>query len=63
MKINILGMITSIRPENDLEFDDWLDKTSDMGVLGYRRILHVMPDDISQNNNFRNNVRKIGKKR
>ena len=55
-------MISSIRPENDLEFDDWLNKTSDMGVVGYRRILHVMPDDMSQNNNFRNNVRKIGKK-
>ena len=32
-----------------------------MNVSGYRRILHVMPDDTSQTETFRNNVKKIGK--
>jgi predicted TIM-barrel fold metal-dependent hydrolase len=31
-----------------------------MGVVGYRRILHVMPDELSQSDTFRRNVGKIG---
>ena len=55
------GIIASIRPENDEGFESWLNKTIEMGVVGYRRILHVMPDDTSQSITFRNNVNKIGK--
>ena len=57
----IKGLIVSIRPEEDEGFDSWLNETLEMGVIGYRRILHVVPDEVSQNQTFRNNVRKIGK--
>ena len=56
----IKGLIVSIRPEDD-SFDSWFEETIGMNVSGYRRILHVMPDDTSQTETFRNNVKKIGK--
>lgn len=57
---HIKGIIASIRPEEDEGFDSWLDETNNLGVLGYRRILHVTPDEMSQSDIFRKNVRKIG---
>ena len=56
----MIGLISSIRPESDEDFETWLEETIEMGVVGYRRILHVMPDDTSQSDIFRKNVRKIG---
>jgi predicted TIM-barrel fold metal-dependent hydrolase len=56
----MIGLISSIRPESDEAFENWLEETIEMGVVGYRRILHVMPDDTSQSDIFRKNVRKIG---
>ena len=56
----IKGLIVSIRPEDD-SFDSWFEETLEMNVSGYRRILHVMPDDTSKTEIFRNNVKKIGK--
>ena len=58
----IIGMIASIRPEIDEGFEDWMNQTIEMGVNGYRRILHVMPDETSQSETFRKNVRAIGDK-
>ena len=55
------GIIASIRPENDEGFENWFNETIEMGAVGYRRVLHVMPDDTSQSNTFINNVNKIGK--
>ena len=57
----IKGLIVSIRPEDDNEFNGWFEKTLEMNVAGYRRILHVMPDETSQAQTFINNVKKIGK--
>ena len=57
----IKGLIVSIRPEEDNEFNSWFDKTIEMNVAGYRRILHVMPDETSLTSTFINNVKKIGK--
>ena len=57
---NLIGLISSIRPETEEGFEEWLNATTEMGVVGYRRILHVMPDETSQNEIFRRNVRKIG---
>ena len=57
---NLIGLISSIRPETEEGFETWLNETIEMGVVGYRRILHVMPDETSQNEIFRRNVRKIG---
>ena len=55
----IKGLIVSIRPE-DNSFDHWFNETLQMNVSGYRRILHVMDDAVSQSNIFRENIRKIG---
>tara|TARA_Y100000590_G_C15543904_1_gene948062 strand:+ start:85 stop:930 length:846 start_codon:yes stop_codon:yes gene_type:complete len=56
----IKGLIVSIRPEKNEDFESWLNESIDLGVLGYRRILHVMPDEMSQNQIFRSNLKKIG---
>jgi predicted TIM-barrel fold metal-dependent hydrolase len=56
----MLGQIASIRPEHDKGFDDWLAEAQGLKVVGFRRILHVVPDDVSQHETFRRNLRKIG---
>lgn len=58
----LLGQIASCRPENDEGFEDWLAEGKELGVVGYRRILHVVPDEMSRTKIFRANVRKIGDK-
>ena len=57
---DIKGLIVSIRPENNEGFESWLNESIEIGVVGYRRILHVTPDDMSKSETFINNVRKIG---
>jgi predicted TIM-barrel fold metal-dependent hydrolase len=56
----MLGQIASIRPEADAGFDDWLAECAGLGVVGFRRILHVVDDGVSQSETFRANLRKIG---
>lgn len=56
----ILGVIASCRPEEDAGFEDWLDECEGLGIVGYRRILHMMPDELSTTDTFRANVRKLG---
>ncbi len=56
----LLGQIASCRPEEDAGFDDWLDECEGLKVHGFRRILHVMPDELSQTPTFRRNLTKIG---
>lgn len=56
----IHGVIASCRPEVDDGFSEWLDECEDLSVLAYRRVLHVMDDDVSKTETFRSNVRKIG---
>ena len=55
----ILGQIASCRPEED-GFAGWLDESAALGVVGYRRILHEIDDELSQGGAFRRNVREIG---
>ena len=57
---NMMSLIASIRPEEEKDFDSWLNETLEMGVVGYRRVLHVMPNELSQSETFRSNIRKIG---
>ncbi len=57
----IKGLILSIRPEENIEFDKWLEESKSLGVVGYRRVLHTEPDELSQQNTFRENISKIGK--
>jgi predicted TIM-barrel fold metal-dependent hydrolase len=56
----ILGLIASCRPETTAGYDAWLDECADLPVLGFRRILHVVDDDMSRSDTFRANVRKLG---
>ena len=56
----LIGLIVSIRPEKDDNFSKELEETIQMGAVGYRRILHVESDDMSQSDIFRKNVRKMG---
>lgn len=57
--LDVLGQIASCRPEAE-GFDDWLDECAGLRVRGVRRILHVMPDGLSQGTGFRANLRKLG---
>lgn len=56
----ILGIIASCRPETDTGYSGWLDECEGLGVVGYRRVLHVVDDGVSQSDTFRKNVREIG---
>jgi predicted TIM-barrel fold metal-dependent hydrolase len=56
----LMGQIASCRPEVEAGFDDWLDECEGLNVHGFRRILHVMPDELSQTPAFRRNLAKIG---
>jgi predicted TIM-barrel fold metal-dependent hydrolase len=56
----LLGQVASIRPDIDEGFDAWLDACRDLHVVGFRRILHESPDELSQSDTFRRNLRKIG---
>ena len=56
----MLGQIASIRPEDDAGFDEWLAEAAGLRTVGFRRILHVVPDGVSQTATFRRNLRKIG---
>ena len=58
---NTVGVIAAAFPEYEEEFDEWIEQTSlDPLICGYRRILHVVDDSVSQNQTFRENVKKIG---
>lgn len=56
----LLGQIASCRPETDAGFADWIAECEGLGVVGFRRILHVVPDDLSQSETFRANIRRLG---
>jgi predicted TIM-barrel fold metal-dependent hydrolase len=57
----MLGQIASCRPEED-GIEGWLDECADLGVVGLRRILHVVPDEMSQTARFRASLRAIGRR-
>ncbi|MDD7970899.1 amidohydrolase family protein [Roseinatronobacter alkalisoli] len=56
----LLGQIASCRPEEPAGLDDWIDEGQGLGVVGYRRVLHVVPDALSQSDIFRRNISMIG---
>jgi predicted TIM-barrel fold metal-dependent hydrolase len=58
--VPMLGQIASIRPEMEAGFDGWLEEAQGLGTVGFRRILHVVPDEVSLTETFRRNLRKIG---
>ena len=53
------GAIASCRPEHT-NFPAYLERVrSDAFVKGFRRVLHVMPDDLSENPAFRDNIKRL----
>ena len=57
----IAGIVSSCRPELDeKQFDRWLEATHGDQVVGYRRVLHIFPDEMSQTELFKKNIKKIG---
>lgn len=59
--VTMLGQIAGIRPEFDAGFDAWLEEAKGLKTVGFRRILHVVPDEVSLTATFRANLRKIGR--
>ena len=58
----IAAMIASCRPEQADGFREWLDDCDRLNVVGYRRVLHIMDDEMSTTDTFRENVREIGRR-
>lgn len=54
------GAISSARPE-EAGFESWLERQDASVVKGVRRVLHVVPDEISEQLRFRGNIRRLGK--
>ncbi len=55
----LLGAISSCRPEN-ADFPAFLDRArSRKSIKGFRRVLHVMPDELSTTVMFRDNIRRL----
>ncbi|NND91871.1 MAG: amidohydrolase [Granulosicoccus sp.] len=53
------GAIVSCRPESTA-FPDWLERQLERTeIKGFRRVLHVVPDDVSTSRVFRDNVRRL----
>jgi predicted TIM-barrel fold metal-dependent hydrolase len=53
------GAISSCRPEN-ADFPAFLERQrANPAVKGFRRVLHVMPDGLSQNSTFRKHVKML----
>lgn len=56
----IKGMIATARPESDDGFEAWIETARSNGAVGFRRILHVVDDEMSTTETFRANIRRIG---
>jgi len=55
----LIGAISAARPESET-FPAFLDAIDRSIVRGFRRVLHVVPDDVSQSSTFRANIARIG---
>lgn len=58
--VPIRGIISSCRPENDGFAKDIDLALARDKVVGFRRVLHVVPDDLSRSGLFRQNLSKLG---
>ncbi|KSV82067.1 amidohydrolase [Sinorhizobium sp. GL2] len=57
------GAIAACRPEED-GFSAYLERQEANGLVkGFRRVLHVMPDNLSEGATFRDNIRRLGGRR
>lgn len=55
----LVGQVASCRPETEAGFEAWLDACAGLRVVGFRRILHVVPDGLSEPPVFRANLNRI----
>jgi predicted TIM-barrel fold metal-dependent hydrolase len=58
-KNRISGVIAACRPETK-DFETQLETMAHPRLVGYRRVLHTQPDDLSRSPVFRKNVARIG---
>jgi predicted TIM-barrel fold metal-dependent hydrolase len=56
----VRGVIANCRPEDEVGFEAWVESIRGPNLNGVRRILHVEPDEMSQQPTFVRNVRKLG---
>jgi predicted TIM-barrel fold metal-dependent hydrolase len=56
----VIGGVSACRPER-ADFADWLDRLDRRVVRGLRRILHEVPDDVSQDPAFRAGLAAAGR--
>jgi len=57
----LVGAIAACRPENT-DFPAYLERQLERkSVKGFRRVLHVVPDDVSTTSTFRDNVNRLAK--
>ncbi len=54
------GMVAACRPENDGFAREVERAASRPSIVGFRRALHVVPDDVSRSQTFRDNIRRLG---
>lgn len=53
------GLVAACRPE-DPNFPEWLEQCAARPLVrGFRRVLHVVPDETSRSTQFRQNVRRL----
>ncbi len=60
-KGHLLGQVASCRPEEE-GLAEYLDECAGLGVKGFRRILHVKHDGLSQTTTFQQNLRELGQR-
>jgi predicted TIM-barrel fold metal-dependent hydrolase len=54
----LIGVIAACRPENE-NFKELAEASITDSVCGFRRVLHVMPDELSQTKLFRDNIKSL----
>ncbi len=55
------GLILACRPESEDDFDAYIESVQHPKLVGLRRILHVVPDEMSQQQHFVDNVNKLAR--
>ncbi len=55
------GLVLNCRPEEEDDFEAYIESMAHPKLVGFRRILHVMSDDFSQQPRFVDNVRRLEK--
>ena len=58
----IAGIIANCRPEEKDGFEAFLDSIAHPKLVGLRRILHVVPDELSTTDHFVSNINLLGKR-